>query len=198
MKTPVQFGLIAAMALLLPLGGAIGAQTMGEPEEFTAFAINLGALTSGATGTSGNLIMTVNRWTPQAERDELLGLARTKGSDALLSKLQRTPRVGNLRTPHSVGYELRLALLDPGKDGGRRVILVTDRPVGFAEATNRPPSVDYPFTVIDMQLPAEGRGQGTMSLAAKIIPAGRNIVIENYDTQPIQLNRIESRKLTRK
>ena len=198
MRQALQFWLaLAVAALLLPSARTIDAQTMGDPEEFTAFAVNLGALTSAATGTSGTLIFTVNRWTPPAERDELLGLAK-KGSQALLSALQKAPRVGNLRTPHSVGYELRMALLEPGKDGGRRVVLVTDRAVGFAEAVNRPPSVDYPFTVIDMQLPAEGRGSGTMSLAAKIIPAGRNIVIENYDTQPIQLNRIETRKLTKK
>jgi hypothetical protein len=199
MKRALQFFLaVAAVSLLLPSSRAVDAQTMGEPEEFSAFAVNMGALTSGSTGTTGQLIMTVNRWTPPAERDELLTVVKEKGADALLRALQKTKRVGNLRTPQSVGYELRLALDEPGKDGGRRVILVTDRPVGFAEATNRPHSLEYPFTVIDMQLPAEGRGQGTMSLAAKIIPAGRTILVENYDTQPITLNRIEIRKLTRK
>jgi hypothetical protein len=37
-----------------------------------------------------------------------------------------------------------------------------------------------------------------MSIAAKIIPAGKTILIENFDTQPVQLNRIETRKLTKK
>ena len=47
-------------------------------------------------------------------------------------------------------------------------------------------------------MPPSGTGQGTMSIAAKIIPAGRTVIIENYDTQPVQLNRVESRKLTKK
>jgi hypothetical protein len=72
---------------------------------------------------------------------------------------------------------------------------VTDRPISFGEATYRPPSIEYPFTVIDMTLPAEGAGEGTMSVAAKIIPAGKTVIIENFDTQPVRLNKVEARKL---
>jgi hypothetical protein len=68
--------------------------------------------------------------------------------------------VGTLRTPNSIGYDLRLALEEPGKDGGRRVLVVTDRPVGFNEATARPVSFDYPFTVIDMLIPPTGLRPG--------------------------------------
>ncbi len=123
---------------------------------------------------------------------------KEKGADALLEQLRRAKRVGSLRTPSTIGYDVRLALEEPGKDGGRRVLLLTDRPVGFSEATNRPRTIDYPFTVIDMQMPPAGFGQGTLAIAAKIIPAGKTVLIENYDTQPVQLNRIETRKLTKK
>ena len=184
---------VTAMALLIHAG--LAAQTHGEPEEFSAFAINMGALTGGGTA---QLIMTVNRWSTDAERVALFTTLREKGADAMLNELQRAKRVGSLRTPNSIGYDIRLALEEPGKDGGRRVLLVTDRPVGFAEATNRPPSIDYPFTVIDIQMPPTGRGQGSMSIAAKIIPAGKTVLVENFDTQPVQLNRVETRKLTKK
>ena len=68
---------------------------------------------------------------------------------------------------------------EPGPDGGRRIIIATDRPLGFAETSNRSRTVDYPFTVIDMQMPAKGHGEGTMSLAARIIPTGKNIVVDS-------------------
>ena len=157
----------------------------------------MGALTGGS-GATAQLIMTVNRWSTQAERDALFTTLREKGAGAMLNELQRAKRVGSLRTPNSIGYEISALAQEPGQDGGRRVLLVTDRPVGFSEATNRPPSIDYPFTVIDIQMPAKGFGKGTMSIAAKIIPAGRTVLIENYDTQPVQLNRVETRSLTRK
>lgn len=184
---------VAAMAVLISTG--IAGQTHGDPEELSAFAVNMGARTGGGTA---QLIMTINRWSTQAERDALFTTLKEKGQEAMLNQLQKAKRVGSLRTPNSIGYDIRLALEESGKDGGRRVLLVTDRPVGFAEATSRPPSIDYPFTVIDIQMPPTGHGQGTMSIAAKIIPAGRTVIIENYDTQPVQLNRVESRKLTKK
>jgi hypothetical protein len=195
METSLQPLRLAALVIALLSAAAPGiAQTNIEPEEFSAFAVNMGALTGGGTA---QLIITVNRWSTQAERDGLFATLKEKGQQGLLDAISNAKRVGNLRTPNSIGYELRLALMEPGKDGGRRVLLFTDRPVGFYEATNRPPSVDYPFTVIDIQMPAEGPGKGTMSIAAKIIPAGRTILVENYDTQPVQLNRVESRKLKR-
>jgi len=186
-----------ATLLAMGSGAAAWAQTQGDREEFTAFAVNMGALTGGG-GATAQLIMTINRWNTAAERDELFSVLKLKGQEAMLDRLRRAKSVGTLRTPNSIGYDLRLALEEPGKDGGRRVLVVTDRPVGFNEATARPVSIEYPFTVIDMQLPAEGFGKGTMSIAAKIIPAGRTVLVENYDTQPVQLNRVETRKLTKR
>ena len=78
------------------------------------------------------------------------------------------------------------------------MLLVTDRPLGFYEARNRPHTIDYPLTVIEMSLKPDGTGQGTLSLAARMLPAGKNIVVENFDTQPIRLNRIQTRTLTKK
>ena len=184
---------IAAVGVLAAGAAAPRAQTQGDPEEFTAFAINMGALTGGS-GATAQLIININKWSSIAERDELFATLKEKGQNGLLDQLRRARSVGTLRTPNSIGYDLRLALEEAGKDGGRRVLVVTDRPVGFNEATARPVSIEYPFTVIDMQIPPKGFGQGSMSIAAKIIPAGRTILVENYDTQPVQLNRIEARK----
>jgi len=185
---------VAAAVLVMVVGMA--AQTHGDPEEFTSFAINMGAY-SGAGGTA-QLIMTVNQWATQEERDAFFVTLKEKGAEALLQQLRRAKRVGSLRTAQTVGWDIRLALEEPGKDGGRRVMLLTDRPIGFSEATNRPITIDYPFTVIDMQIPAKGFGQGTLAIAAKIIPAGKTVIVENYDTQPVQLNRIETRKLKKR
>jgi hypothetical protein len=187
--------LLAALGILLSAGPAARAQTMGDPEEFTAFAVNMGTY---VVGTTANVIITVNRWTSTAERDSLLEILRLKGQEAFFNALKNAKRVGTLRTPESVGYDLRLAYDEPGKDGGRRILIATDRPIGFNEARVRPPSIDYPLTIIDMTLSPEGKGEGTMSVAAKLIPTGKNIVVENYDTQPVRLNRIESRKLVKR
>src|SRR5262245_23675854 len=102
--------LIIAAALLAAVPGpAARAQTQGDREEFTAFAVNMGALTGGG-GATAQLIITINRWNTSAERDELFGTLKLKGQEALLDRLRRIKSVGTLRTPNSIGYDLRLAL----------------------------------------------------------------------------------------
>lgn len=182
------FATLAGVASLLPEARA---QSNSPAEEFTAFAVNMGSLSGGGTAT---LLITVNRWSSQAERDKLFGTLKEKGPQAMLEVLEDFERVGSIRTPQSIGYDLRLAIDEPGKDGERRVLIATDRPIGFVEATNRPRTLDYPLTVIDMQLKPDGTGTGTMSLAAKMIPAGRTVLVENFDTQPVRLTKIESKK----
>lgn len=182
---------LTACAVLLA-GSLHGrAQTNAEPEEFTAFTVNLGRL---ATATTGQIIINITRWSSQDEQEAVLTALREKGQRGMLEAFRSTKRVGSIRSPHSIGYDLQLAYQQPAPDGRRRIIIATDRPVSFAEATNRPPTMDYPFTVIEMLLHPDGTGEGTMSLAARFVPAGKTVVVENFDTQPVQLKNIESRK----
>ncbi len=72
-------------------------------------------------------------------------------------------------------------------DGGEQLLIATDRPIGFWEAANSTRSTQYPFTVIQMRVNGNGKGEGRMSVATKVIPAGSEIVLENYNSQPVML-----------
>ena len=171
-------------------GSSVIAQTHGEREEFSAAAIVNDNLGSGA----GRVIMRVTRWSTEAERT-MLASTLLKGNDALLDALRDMKSVGTMRTPDSLGYDLRYAHQEPAEDGGRRIVLATDRPIGFWEASNRPRTIDYPFTVIQMQIDKNGEGKGTMSYATKIIPRGNNIELENFTTSPVMLTQITAKKI---
>jgi hypothetical protein len=179
---------------LLAAGAATTrAQTMGEPERFTAVAVNMNV------GASGTVEIVVNRWSTDAERDKLMNVLMNQGADKLLDTLQDMPRVGYYRTPGRVGIDIRFARRLPGEDGGERVVLVTDRRIGFREAATRPRSIDYPFTVIELRLNKDGEGEGKMSVATRIIPDSENkiITLENYDTQPVMLNNVKRERASR-
>src|SRR5262249_35047373 len=119
------------------------AQTKGEAERFTAFAVNLG--TPGRPGTA-TVDIAINRWSTDDEREKLLTVLREQGPEKLLQTLQNLPRVGYIRTPNSIGYDLHYARKNELPEGGERVIIATDRRISFWEAANRPRSIDYPFT----------------------------------------------------
>jgi hypothetical protein len=168
------------------LSGAATAQTMGTPERYTATAIN----TNNAS--VGTIDIAVTRWSTDKQRDTLIATLLQKGADKLLDALQDMPSAGHFGASGNLSWDLRFARKSPLPDGGERVVLVTDRRIGFWEATRQPRSFDYPFTVIELRLNADGEGEGKMSLATKIIhDKERNtITLENYNLQPVMLSRV--------
>jgi len=168
------------------------AQTMGTPERYTANAINMNR------GAAGTIEIVVNRWSSDKDRDRLMSVLLDKGPEKLLDVLQDLPRMGYFRAPGNLGWDVHFARKVPLPDGGERVVLVTDRRINFWEAANRPRSIDYPFTVIELRLNRDGEGEGKMSIATKIIPDKENniVTLENYDIQPVLLTNVRREKAT--
>lgn len=181
---------VAAPVLVLLIFSLTYAQTNQPAERFTANAVSI----SPEYGTGQQVVeMTVNRWSPASERERLVAALREKGPNELLKQLQKNKSVGRIRTPDSLGYDLRYAYQQTDADGGRTIVIATDRPIGFWEATNRPRSVDYPFTVIQMKLNRDGTGTGTMSYATRIVAHENNVIeLEDFASQPIMLNNIKA------
>jgi hypothetical protein len=171
-------------AALLTLG--LSAQTMGSPERYTAAAININ------NGRADNIDITVNRWSTDKQRDALMSVAKQKGPEKLLDALQGMPVMGHFGAPGSLSWDIHFARKMPLPDGGERVVLITDRRIGFWEAANQPRSIDYPFTFIDIRLNRDGEGEGKMSVATKVIYDKKDnmISLENFQTSPVLLNSV--------
>jgi hypothetical protein len=179
--------LLASICLLTP---AAFTQSNQPAERFTAFAVSLGGMRQ-ASGASA-VDITINRWSTDAERQRLIEVLQAKGPRELLETLRDMREVGNIRTPDSLGYPLRYAHQSPADEGGRRIVIATDRPIGFWESVNRPRTVDYPFTVIQMQLGSDGTGEGKMSIATRIIAHDNVVELENYSEQPVMLKQVRA------
>jgi len=181
----------AAVFCALPI--AAPAQTIGTPERYTANAINMNV------SASSPIEIVVDRWSTDAQRDKLMAVVVKDGPDKLLDTLQDLPRMGYFRAPGDVGIDIHFARKVALPEGGERVILVTDRRISFAEAATRPRSIDYPFTVIELRLNADGEGEGKMSVATKIVAeTSHNIItLENYDTQPVMLKNVRRERVSR-
>ena len=168
---------------------ALGAQTSGVKEEFSAVAIVNNNIASGA----GRVQIRIDRWSTEAERKRLVDVLQKEGASALLDDLRENRSVGTIRTPDSLAYDLRYAHETRGEDGGRQIVLATDRPIDFWETVSGSRTLEYPFTVIQMQIGPDGRGTGTLSYATKIRAYANIIELENFATAPTMLTQIESR-----
>ncbi|RPH39535.1 MAG: hypothetical protein EHM91_12230 [Planctomycetota bacterium] len=162
------------------------------PQRFVALAANLSSVSIGDRART--IQIDISRWSTDGERDRLLATLKQKGEDALLDALQDTPKVGRIRTPDSIGYDLHFASHQPWGDGGRRIFIATDRPIGFWEAANRPRSSEYPFTLIEMRLKPDGTGEGKLTVAAKVTIEADTLVLENYAHQPVLLTSVKQER----
>jgi len=187
---------VVAVAMCLALGPVAAQDAVKTPMTFTAFAINMNqppSMGGQRLPSAGTLQITLDRFSSSEERETLVAAFKEGGQNALLRALQRVnERVGFIRRPGSLGWDLRFAYREVNADGTSRVIIATDRRIEFWEARNRPRVSDFPFTLLEMQLDKEGRGEGRMAVAARIYTArdGETIVIENYAISPVALNNI--------
>ena len=130
---------------------------------------------------------------PLEQGDRVMNVLLENGPEKLLDTIQNMPRIGYIRTPNSIGWDLRFGRRVKGEDGGEVITLLTDRFINFWEAANRPRTIDYPFTLIELRIGPDGKGEGKMSLATKIVgdKKANTIVLEDYKSQPTLLNEIK-------
>lgn len=159
--------LIAAVAL----GASAVAQTQKTVDRFTFVAAK--AREAGATAPD-RLELRTQRWATDAERARLVSAFKTEGVAGVASAVREMPEAGYLDWPSYVQYVVRYAHRAPASDGGEDIVLAIERPIWiwWDKALN----IDSaPFTVIQLHLDKDGRGEGKVS-------SGANITVGNEAT----------------
>jgi hypothetical protein len=156
------------------------------PERFTAFAIDPNSPGPAATA---NVDIQITRWTPDAERERLTTILLEQGAAKMLEALKALPRLGSIRATGTIGWDLRYARRTELPDGGQRIELLTDRPIGTFEAADQSRSMEYPFTMIEIKLNAKGEGEGKLYVATRIAAdkGTKVLVMEDYNIAPVTL-----------
>jgi hypothetical protein len=160
-------------------------------EEFSAILTNISNV--GGTGLTPVTIR-IERWTPDEENERLLGVLREKGQDPFLRALLDVKPVGSIQAPASLRYDFFYAREGKGDGGGRKIMLITDRPMRFAERVSGSRSKDYPFTVIELRLDKDGKGDGTLAQMVQLRLVGNFLGIENLATGPMKLGEVKKVK----
>jgi hypothetical protein len=188
----VALAIVAGFLLAGPAQAQDKKEEKPKPYRFTAFAVNMG---SGPKAFTVDIVL--ERLSTEEEREGLIAAFVEGGQDKLLPALQKIrPRVGFIRTPNSLGWDLQYAWRFVNSDGTSRLVIATDRRIDFWEARNQPRTIDYPFTIIEMRLDAKGEGEGRLAAGTKISKSrdGKTIELENYGISPVALNNIKLQK----
>jgi hypothetical protein len=182
--------LFVSVLMLLAGVALVQAQSKSQPvETLTAFAASM------QSGKSGVVNITINRWSTEEERDRLIAALQEGGESELLKQLEAIrPPVGFMRTPNSIGYDLYYARQTPLPDGGRRIVVATNRRIAMGEAFHNTRSMQYQVTVAEIHLDKDGKGDGKLVPAAKVTWDRKNhrVEVENYQALPIDLVNVKS------
>ncbi len=177
------------------LSSAVAQTEKPRRERYSALAY----LPSGAgmsmvgAGATASVDININAYSTDAETEQLAQTLLQDGPEATHKALEKMKGVGRVSLTGRVGFfDLKLIRSRPLAEGGRRIVGVSDRPIGFLEAYVGGRSTDYDYGIIVLELkPNEkGReeGEGVLIYAAKIkIKEGNQVEVENYGISPVQL-----------
>jgi hypothetical protein len=161
-------------------------------------------MSNTATGANQTIRINIDGWSTPAQRQHLITTFLEKGGqDALLRELEKQPELGRFNFPGyfgpdpnntmRLGTDIRYARNFTGEDGGRRIVIITPRVIGFREEVNQPRTTDYPFSLFEMRFDAAGKGQGKMAYATRITfdKHKNNVELENFTSEPVRLNNLQ-------
>ena len=143
-------------------------------------------------GARVNVDVWVNSYTSDTEAKTMAAALLEGGSPALLKQLEDAKSIGKVRLTGRAGfYDFKL-IRSHEVEGGRRVYLVGDRPMGFLEVYAGGRSMDYPFGIMQLELKRNKKGkeegEGAMLYAAKIkVLENNKIELESYGVGAIKL-----------
>lgn len=185
---PVSYSCVVVLVSLLAPAAADS-----HREEFTAIALSGGGPRTSAVATRLDIV--IERWSTDAEQQRLLA-ALQRGQDAALDTLKDSPKAGYIRNPPGLAWDLHYAHAVAGEDGGQRIFLATDRPIGIWETISQPRTIEYPFTFIELHVDAHGNGEGKLSRATRVVASGdgRFVELEHYAAQPVDLTEVHRSK----
>lgn len=173
---------------------------------FLTFAVNIfGQTTERYTGTivsfgSGLSTRSVTRTfdltiTGQTSDNKALGfleILQSSGQDLLLKEISKE-KLGRFSFTGNLARDINV-VRESVSDGKRRIFIVFERWLQFAEIRGGYRSVDYPFSVIEMFVDEKtGKGEGTFIPAARISwrvdkkTQQNQVEIENFATFPAKI-----------
>jgi len=187
--------LVLLGVMLLATASAPAQAEKREPiEKFRARAFDINR------GRAAHLDIVIYEWTTPEERQALLQTFVENGSEALYDALGDVNDKGYLRLPQTLAYDMQYAW-QVEVEGKRRIVLATDRPMGFLELAGGFRSRDYNVSLVILELdPETGEGEGTAMGGAELAidkETGR-LEIEFRGTQPTRLTSVKKLKIKKK
>ncbi len=194
---PPRVWLVMSLACSIVVSLVSGGFAANKAKGLATFQANVMNVTGGgARGTV--LTIRIDRWSTEDERQELLDAIKTSADAKTRAQTREVPdalrdlkKTGLVSVSGGLGYPLRYAARF--EQGERTtVVLATNRQIAFSEAGRSSMSMDYNVSMIVLELDAEGKGSGVLSVATEIRWNEQKQQLEPVviDSQPARLENV--------
>jgi len=172
---------LTLLSLLLVASVAVFAQDKTKPE--TIHATAMGQLT--ASGKTFSVTINIASYSTPTDQQTLIDAFNSGGHDALVKALSKMKSKGRVAITGTLGYDIAYVRTFP-TENGRRVRLITTRPIRFKEAYVNGRTTDYDLSAIELNLSKEKKeSDGSLLVAARFkTDRDKQIVLESYGSGP--------------
>jgi hypothetical protein len=184
-------GMLAIICGLLLLATfEVGAQDKPKRETIQATARGQ----QRASGKMFHVTINIDSYSTPADQKILIDAFNTGGHDLLVKTLSKMAPKGRVAITGTIGYQIAYIRSFP-MENGRRIRLITDRPIQFAEAYNNGRSTDYDLSAIEINLKADPKkSDGSLIVGGKFkVEKDQQITFESFGSGPWSLVNIMER-----
>lgn len=174
---------VVFFTLLTPALPGLSQEEEKEKLTYTATVVGTGA----GAGGSHPITIYINDYTSDEQVQDYLDMIAEKNQGLLRSTLEKVSGLGRIVMTGFIGNELAV-VRQFDTPQGKLYNLITARNMGFVELYASGRTLDYPFSFLQLLVDEEGKGQGTVIVAARFsFDKDGKLEIESYGRQPFQL-----------
>ena len=148
-----------------------------------------------AAGKMFHVTIIIDSYSTPEDQKALIDAFNTGGHNLLVKTLSKMPSKGRVAITGTVGYQIAY-IRSFSTENGRRIRLVTDRPIQFTEAYNSGRSTDYDLSAIEINLNAADpkKSDGSLIIGGKFkVEKDQQVSFESYGSGPWTLVNIMER-----
>jgi hypothetical protein len=187
-------GTFAVAVIFVPATCNVAAQEEPKPKPKieTIQAQAMGQLT--ATGKTFNVTVRIESYSTPEDQKVLIDAFTSGGHDALVKALSKMKGRGRVAITGTIGYQIAYIRSFP-TETGRKIRLITNRPIQFKEAYVGGRTTDYDLSAMEINLDKDPKkSDGALIVAGKFkVEKDGQITFESYGSGPWRLTNVMER-----
>lgn len=174
----------ATLVVLVLLAASVSALAQRETYQATAMG------TSTQLGKMVNVNIIIESYSTAEDQKALIDAFNERGNEGLVNTLEKMPSKGRIAITGTLGYDIAYVRAFPTPTG-KKIRIVTDRPLRFGELWSDSRSTDYSLSVIELDISdVKGQSGGVLLPACKFfISKEGELTVETYQN-PWKLNNV--------